>query len=84
MKKLKWYLYFENFTEKSFFFFSNFMIIDHDIIEIKSSCCIVYKKVSYKLLNPIALRKAKIVFNFGLSECNRVKVRNFTAFRRFR
>ena len=26
------------------------------------------------LLNPIALRKAKIVYNFGLSECNRVKV----------
>ena len=25
-------------------------------------------------LNPIALRKAKIVYNFGLSECNRVKV----------
>ena len=25
-------------------------------------------------LNPIALRKAKIVCNFGLSECNRVKV----------
>ena len=24
-------------------------------------------------INPIALRKAKIVFNFGLSECNRVK-----------
>ena len=24
-------------------------------------------------LNPIALRKAKIVYNFGLSECNRVK-----------
>ena len=23
--------------------------------------------------NPIALRKAKIVHNFGLSECNRVK-----------
>ena len=23
--------------------------------------------------NPIALRKAKIVCNFGLSECNRVK-----------
>ena len=22
--------------------------------------------------NPIALRKAKIVYNFGLSECNRV------------
>ena len=28
------------------------------------------KKLS---LNPIALRKAKIVYNFGLSECNRVK-----------
>ena len=24
-------------------------------------------------LNPIALRKAKIVYSFGLSECNRVK-----------
>ena len=26
------------------------------------------------LFNPIASRKAKIVYNFGLSECNRVKV----------
>ena len=26
------------------------------------------------VVNPIALRKAKIVCNFGLSECNRVKV----------
>ena len=25
------------------------------------------------LTNPIALRKAKIVYKFGLSECNRVK-----------
>ena len=25
-------------------------------------------------INPIALRKAKIVYNFGLSECNRVKL----------
>ena len=24
-------------------------------------------------MNPIALRKAKIVYNFGLFECNRVK-----------
>ena len=24
-------------------------------------------------INPVALRKAKIVYNFGLSECNRVK-----------
>ena len=28
-------------------------------------------------LNPFALRKAKSVCNFGLSECNRVKVGNF-------
>ena len=28
-------------------------------------------KISYEL-NPIVLRKAKIVYNFGLSECNRV------------
>ena len=27
-------------------------------------------------LNPIALRKAKIVYNFDLSECNRVKGMN--------
>ena len=27
------------------------------------------------VLNPIALRKAKIVCNFGLSECNRVKTK---------
>ena len=27
-------------------------------------------------LNPTALRKAKIVYNFGLSECNRVKENN--------
>ena len=24
-------------------------------------------------INPIALRKAKIAYNFGLSECNKVK-----------
>ena len=27
------------------------------------------------MLNPTALRKAKIVCNFGLSECNRVKLK---------
>ena len=27
------------------------------------------------LFNPIALRKAKIVYNFGFSECSRVKER---------
>ena len=29
------------------------------------------------LLSPIALRKAKIGYNFGLSECSRVKTKNF-------
>ena len=28
-----------------------------------------------KYINRIALRKAKIVYNFGLSECNMVKLR---------
>ena len=31
------------------------------------------KWVKNLLINPIALRKARIVYNFGLSECNRVK-----------
>ena len=29
--------------------------------------------VKQSFLNPTALRKTKIVYNFGLSECNRVK-----------
>ena len=29
--------------------------------------------ISTSMFNPVALRKAKIVCNFGLSECNRVK-----------
>ena len=33
------------------------------------------------LINPIALRKAKIVCNFGLSECNRVKISWFSSYR---
>ena len=31
-------------------------------------------RVKRALFNPTALRKAKIVYNFGLSECNRVKL----------
>ena len=31
------------------------------------------KEFAFLSFNPIALRKAKIVYNFGLSECNRVK-----------
>ena len=33
-----------------------------------------HKSQDTLLLNPIALRKAKIVYNFGLSECSRVNV----------
>ena len=29
-------------------------------------------------LNLIALRRAKIVYNFGLSKCNRVKINDYT------
>ena len=32
-----------------------------------------YPKNIYILLNPIALRKVKTVYNLGLSDCNRVK-----------
>ena len=32
------------------------------------------------LFNPTALRKAKIVCNFGFSECSRVKVYQFLEF----
>ena len=34
---------------------------------------------SYLSINPTALRKAKIVYNFGLSECNRVKTQIVTS-----
>ena len=38
---------------------------------------LVHFKVSCtKYINPIALRKAKVVYNFGLSECSRVNERN--------
>ena len=35
---------------------------------------VVNHEAEYIHLDPIALRKAKIVYNFGLTECNRVKV----------
>ena len=35
--------------------------------------CLHIQEVFHMLFNPIALRKAKIVCNFGLSECNRIK-----------
>ena len=35
---------------------------------------------SEKDLNPTALRKAKIAYNFGLSKCNRVKIDLYNLF----
>ena len=32
------------------------------------------KKSTLLCFNPVALRKAKIIYNFGLSECNRVNI----------
>ena len=36
----------------------------------------IYAVCKFNYFNPISLRKAKIVHNFGLSECNRVEVLN--------
>ena len=33
----------------------------------------VIPSTSFWCINPIALRKTKVVYNFGLSECNRVQ-----------
>ena len=42
--------------------------------EIKIDLTLKKSNILY-FFNPIALRKAKIVYNFGISECNRVKSR---------
>ena len=34
---------------------------------------ILMGRIQFPQINPIALKKAKIVYNFGLPECNRVK-----------
>ena len=43
------------------------------------------KSESESAFNPIALKKTKIVYNFGLSECNRVKIGGYSSifFRHF-
>ena len=46
--------------------FHIYSAVGHEAFSLKSL------KISQNF-NPIALRKAKIVYNFGLSECNRVK-----------
>ena len=47
-------------------------------IELMRADCTIYLEKCYCIIlfffKPIAHRKAKIVYNFGLSECNRVKV----------
>ena len=39
---------------------------------------VFFYSVTSSHVNRIALRKAKIVYNFGLSECNRVKGNGYT------
>ena len=39
----------------------------------RSACGDSFSELIKSFVTPIALRKAKIVCNFGLSECNRVK-----------
>ena len=43
------------------------------VLLIHSRGSLQHKLHKFVLFNPVALRKAKIVCNFGLSECNRVK-----------
>ena len=40
-------------------------------------CTVILENIFH--INPIALRKAKIVYNFGLSECSRVKGYGYTS-----
>ena len=37
--------------------------------------CLLFTSLTVLCLNPIALRLAKTVYSFGLSECSRVKVK---------
>ena len=46
----------------------------HRCIRVHVALWFSYHFLQVRRLNPIALRKAKIVHNFGLSECNRVNV----------
>ena len=46
-----------------------------DLLKICVLCQVYYLyNDRYRIINPIALRKAKIVYNFGLSECNKVYI----------
>ena len=42
-------------------------------ISSKDKCCTMSDTLTFFKINPIALRKAKIAYNFGLSEYSRVK-----------
>ena len=51
--------------------------LNSSLVPTEEDLCLVVIHMSLKkkhiLFNPIALRKAKIVGNFGLSKCKRVK-----------
>ena len=55
-----------------------FVTLNELIVKASSLLLTLYctQKGQNCILNPIALRKAKIVYNFGLSECKRVKGKN--------
>ena len=54
--------------------FSFFFMSSHFYIGGRFSC--FYQVIFQSLFNPIALRKTKIAYNFGLSECSSANVWN--------
>ena len=52
---------------------SNIHHIQHPIDKWADDVVSIYSVSWQQKTNPIALRKAKIAYSFGLSECNRVK-----------
>ena len=54
--------------------FPNILYLWHNVASEALKVCFFYFILfTFLYFNPIAFRKAKIVCNFGLSECNRVK-----------
>ena len=64
---------FEIFSNSSRFLDLNKASFSGTKHSVDSTACFVF-------LNPIALRKAKIIYNFGLSECNRANCVEWSPF----
>ena len=65
------YLTYPNFLLPTLNFFLHFSQTFHLKKKMEGKACIL--KDFFFDMNTITLRKAKIVYNFGLSKCNRVK-----------